>query len=151
MPQTYRDTIYLVDPRPSALTDDDYERLLAFRDGLRRFLHWSEQQARAAGLSPAQHQLLLAVRGDRTPGGPTIGDVAAHLMCKHHSAVELVDRAQAADLVERRVDAHDQRIVRLALTRHGARCLRTLSEQHLDELERLHPRLAPMWAGLPER
>lgn len=132
------------------LDDADYERLLAFRDGLRRFLHWSEQQARAAGLSPAQHQLLLAIRGDRTPGGPTIGDVAAHLLLKHHSTVELVDRAVAADLVERRVDAHDQRIVRLALTRLGARRLRDLATQHLAELDRLSPRLAPLWAGLPE-
>lgn len=137
------------DPGRPSLDDDDYERLLAFRDGLRRFLHWSEQQARAAGLSPAQHQLLLAIRGDRTEGGPTIGDVATHLLLKHHSAVELVDRAAAAGLVERRVDASDQRVVRLALTRLGARRLRDLAEQHLAELDRLSPRLAPLWSGLP--
>lgn len=131
------------------LDDADYTRLLEFRDGLRRFLHWSEQQARAAGLSPAQHQLLLAIRGDATPGGPTIRDVAAHLLLKHHSAVELVDRAQAAGFVERRVDADDHRVVRLALTRLGARRLRELAAQHLAELERLSPRLAPLWSGLP--
>ena len=67
-------------------------RLLEFRTGLRRFLHWSEEQARAAGLTAAQHQLLLAVRGH--DGGPTIGEVAEQLLLRHHSAVELVDRAE---------------------------------------------------------
>ena len=56
------------------LTTAEYERLLDFRTGLRRFLRWSEQEAVAAGLTPAQHQLLLAIRGHRDPAGPTIGD-----------------------------------------------------------------------------
>src|SRR5580658_11090764 len=45
------------------LSREDYENLLAFRSSLRRFLHWSETQARGAGLTPAQHQLMLAVKG----------------------------------------------------------------------------------------
>jgi hypothetical protein len=78
------------------LTGGDFENLLAFRTGLRRFLHWSQTQARAAGLTPAQHQLLVAIKGH--PGGqePTIGDLAGYLLLRHHSAVELVDRAAAA-------------------------------------------------------
>ena len=76
------------------LTDDDYVDLLRFRDTLRQFLHWSEEAAQDAGLTPAQHQLLLAVRGH--DGEPTIGDVAEHLMVRHHSAVELVGRAEQA-------------------------------------------------------
>ena len=75
-----------------ALTDHDYERLLAFRTDLRRFLRWSEQEAAAAGVTPAQHQLLLAIRGNPDPSGPTIGDVAEALLLPHHSAVGLVDR-----------------------------------------------------------
>src|SRR3546814_7346031 len=63
--------------------DAQYERLLGFRDGLRRFLRWSDDQAKAAGITPAQHQLLLAVRGHR--GQPTIGDLAQHLLLRHHS------------------------------------------------------------------
>jgi DNA-binding MarR family transcriptional regulator len=117
------------------LDDDDYGALLDLRDSLRQFLHWSEVQARDAGLTPAQHQLLLAVRGHR--GAPTIGDVAEHLMLRHHSAVELVDRAERAGLVHRRVDPEDQRVVRLELTRVGARRLAQLSAAHLDELRRL--------------
>jgi DNA-binding MarR family transcriptional regulator len=135
-------------PNGRDLTDADYRRLLDFRDGLRRFLRWSEEQARAVGLTPAQHQLLLAVRGHDDPHGPTIGDVAAHLMLRHHSAVELVDRAQSAGLVEREVDATDHRAVRLRLTRDGSARLAALASQHLDELKRLEPRLRPIWSGL---
>jgi DNA-binding MarR family transcriptional regulator len=116
-------------------SDHDYAELLRFRDALREFLHWSEQQARAAGLTAAQHQLLLAIRGH--PGDPTIGDVAAHLMSRHHSAVELVDRAERAGLLHRSNDADDQRIVRLTLSSLGEERLAALSAAHLDELRRL--------------
>ena len=62
------------------LADADYRRLLQFRTGLRRFLHWSEEQAERAGLTAAQHQLLLAVRGHDGHQGPTIGDVAGYFI-----------------------------------------------------------------------
>jgi DNA-binding MarR family transcriptional regulator len=130
------------------LTDADYRQLLAFRDGLRAFLHWSEQQAKAVGLTPAQHQLLLAIRGHDHPDGPTIGDVAAHLLLRHHSAVELVDRAQAAGLIDRVVDPDDARVVRLRLRRSAQHRLEQLTEQHLEELRRLEPSMRPIWAGL---
>jgi DNA-binding MarR family transcriptional regulator len=121
----------------SSLTDADYAGLLAFRDQLRRFLHWSEQQAIEAGITPAQYQLLLAVRGH--PGGtPTVGEVAEHLLLRHHSVVGLIDRAETAALVERRPDREDHRLVRLRLTATGARVLRRLAGSHLDEL-RLRP------------
>ena len=124
------------------ITDADYAALLGFRDELRRFLHWSEQQAVAAGITPAQYQLLLAVRGH--PGGaPTIGDLAEHLLLRHHSVVGLVDRAVAADLVERHVDPDDQRLVRLRLRPRGARLLRKLAALHLTELRRTMPAVIP--------
>ena len=129
------------------LRDDDFHRLLEFRDGLRSFLHWSEEQAKAVGLTAAQHQLLLAIRGHRGDA-PTIGEVAAHLLLRHHSAVELVDRAQTAGLVERTVDPLDHRVVRLHLTGDGRRRLSALAAQHLEEIRRLEPQLRPMWAGL---
>lgn len=120
------------------LSDADYEALLVFRDQVRRFLHWSEQEAVAAGITPAQHQLLLAIRG-HAGGSPTIGDVADHLLLRHHSVVGLVDRAVAAGLVERRPDPENHRIVRLRLTALGARQLRRLSALHLEELRRMMP------------
>jgi DNA-binding MarR family transcriptional regulator len=119
------------------LTDEDYARLLGFRTELRRFLRWSGEQAEAAGLTPAQHQLLLAVRGHADRRGPTVGDVADALLLRHHSALGLVDRAAEAGLVRRSQDADDHRVVRLRLTSSGTRTLARLSRLHLDELEEL--------------
>ncbi|HJR24593.1 MAG TPA: MarR family winged helix-turn-helix transcriptional regulator [Acidimicrobiales bacterium] len=128
------------------LDDGQYAQLLDFRDGLRRFLRWSEQQAKAAGLTPAQHQLLLAIRGHGDD--PTIGDLAGHLLLRHHSTVELVDRAEAGGLVRRDLDPTDHRIVHVRLTRSGRGHLAELSAAHLEELERLAPSVKPIWAGL---
>ena len=127
------------------LSDDDYERLLAFRDRLRQFLHWSEQQALDAGITPAQYQLLLAIRGH--DGDPTVGDVADHLLLRHHSVVELIDRAELAGLVSRQPDRRDHRIVRVRLTRIGAARLAAIAAAHMDELTRLGPELIRAWPG----
>lgn len=129
------------------LTDAEFERLLGFRDGLRRFLRWSEEQAHRAGITPAQHQLLLAVRGSAAP--PSVGELAGHLLLRHHSTVELVDRAVSAGLVERLTDEADHRVVRVRLTAKGERRLNALSEAHLEELSRLGPRLGALWRELP--
>jgi DNA-binding MarR family transcriptional regulator len=125
-----------------------YERLLDFRTGLRRFLRWSADQAATAGVTPTQHQLLLAIRGHPDPAGPTIREMAGYLLVRHHSAVELVDRAVAAGLVERRQDGDDLRAVRLCLTANGADRLARLSALHLEELRRFAPQLEALWDGL---
>jgi len=129
-------------------TQADYRRLLELRDGLRRFLRWSAGRAEEAGLTTAQHQLLLVVRAHDDPAGPTIGDVADHLLLRHHSAVELVDRAATAGLVRRVPDADDQRAVRISLTPLGNRRLAELSALHLEELRRLRGHLGALWKGL---
>ena len=136
----------MVTPRP--LRTDEYRRLLVLRTGLRQFFHWSQGQARAAGLTPAQHQLLLAVRGHGEPQGPTIGDVAGYLQLRHHRAVELAQRAEAAGFVERRHDRHDGRVMRLGLTRKDSAALGRLSAQHVEELARLAEDFRPLWEGL---
>jgi DNA-binding MarR family transcriptional regulator len=96
-------------------------------------------QVRRAGLTPAQHQLLLAIRGAERDGeGPTIGEVADHLFRRHNTVVGLVDRAVDAGLVERHhVDRGDRRMVRLSLTEEGCSRLAALAGLHLEELERL--------------
>jgi DNA-binding MarR family transcriptional regulator len=129
-------------------SDAVYAKLLALRTGLRRFERWSEQQARDAGLTPAQHQLLLAIRGHGDPAGPTIGEVAGHLLLKHHSAVGLIDRAEAAGLVVRTRTADDHRVVRLTLTSAGADRLEALSRLHVEELRRLANQLSDIGDGL---
>ena len=130
------------------LDQRDYERLLAFRTGLRRFLNWSGQQAEAAGITPAQHQLLLAIRGHPDPRGPTISDIAGYLLVRHHSAVELIDRAATAGLVARRADNEDGRTVRIALTSDGRERLERLAAAHLEEQERMTSQPHTLWAGL---
>jgi DNA-binding MarR family transcriptional regulator len=129
-----------------SLPESAYARLLALRTGLRHFERWSEQQARAAGLTPAQHQLLLAVRGHSDPRGPTIGEVADYLLLQHHSVVGLVDRAEEAGLVARVRDSEDNRVVRLRLSKVGSKRLEALSELHLEEIKRLAPRMG--WVGV---
>ncbi|MBS1888141.1 MAG: winged helix-turn-helix transcriptional regulator [Actinobacteria bacterium] len=119
------------------MTQEDYAALLHIRTVLRHFLHWSEEQARSAGVPPAQHQLLLAVKGHDDPAGPTIGEVAEYLALRHHSAVELADRAQKAGHIRRERDADDHRVIRLRLTTSGEDLIRLLSVPHLAELARL--------------
>lgn len=121
-------------PKPSA---QDFEHLLAFRVGLRRFQHWSENQAQAAGLTHVQHQLLVAVKGHPGSMPPTVGDLAGYLMLRHHSAVELVDRAEAAGMVRRTPDPDDARVVRVKLTARGDRLVTELTKAHLAELYKL--------------
>ena len=122
-------------------TDLDYSALLEFRTALRRFNHWSEQQARVVGLTHAQHQLLLAIKGHRGSEPPTVGDAADYLLLRHHSAVELVNRAQAGGLVERHRDSSDARMVRLRLTPKGEDCIERLTALHIAELRQLGPLL----------
>ncbi len=130
--------------------DVDYQRLLEMRTGLRRFLHWSEELAHSVGLTPMQHQLLLAVRGHSDPRGPAISDVAQSLLVRHNSAVELVDRAEGAGLVRRAADEDDARVVRLMLTAKGSERLEALAAATMEEVVRLDPRMEPLWAGLGE-
>ena len=119
------------------LTRRDFERLLEFRVALRRFQRWSEDQAQEAGLTHVQHQLLVAIRGHHGDRPPTVGDLAGYLLLRPHSTVELVDRAEAAGLVERIPDGDDGRVVRVRLTAAGERVLGKLTRAHLDRLHEL--------------
>lgn len=120
-----------------ALLDEDYQRLLAFRSELRRFLRWSEQTANNAGLTPSLHQLLLVLRGHPNLPGPTIGQAADELQMRHHSAVELVRRAEAKRLICREHDPVDHRRVHLQLTDYGRQQLEALTREHLTRIPTL--------------
>jgi DNA-binding MarR family transcriptional regulator len=129
------------------LTDQEYSRLLVFRAGLRRFLRWSERRAADVGLTAAQHQLLLAIRGHLDPGGPSIGEIAEYLCTRHHSVVQLIDRTEQLGLVTRnREEGKDRRVVRLTLTEAGKQTLALLGATHLEELRQL-PLLVGALAG----
>lgn len=124
--------------RLTDFADEDYTALLTFRVGLRRFLQWSGDQAAKAGLTAAQHQLLLAIRGHPDHRGPSVGEVAEYLCVRHHSAVQLIDRTEQLGLIMRnRTDSEDRRLVRLTLTLAGHEKLALLSTAHREELRRL--------------
>ncbi len=130
---------------PESLADQEYSRLLAFRAGLRQLLRWSERRAAEVGLTGTQHQLLLAIRGHSDPGGPSIGEIAEYLCTRHHSVVQLIDRAEQLGLVARkREQGRDRRVVRLTLTEAGRETLTSLSAVHLEELRRLTPLLSAL-------
>ena len=120
-----------------SLSAEDYQRLLAFRTELRSFLRWSEEAAHEAGLTPSVHQLLLIVRGAGSPDGPTIGEAADSLHVRHHSAVELAQRAEAMGLLTRERDPLDHRRVHLRLTDEGRARLESLTREHLSRIAAL--------------
>jgi DNA-binding MarR family transcriptional regulator len=133
---------------PIRPTDDDFRNNLRFRVTLRRFLRWSEEQANSVGLTPAQHQLLVAIKGHWGPEPPAVGEIADYLLLQSHSTVGLVDRAEAGGFVQRRADDKDARVVRVELTEKGDQLVTELTEAHLAELHNLAIALAQL---LPEQ
>ena len=128
------------------MSDVNYRQLADFRFALRLFLEFSSTAAREAGLTPQQHQALLAIKGLSISGPVSVGDVASRLLSRHHSAVELVDRLADAKLIERQIDPDDKRRVHIVLTAKAERALERLSTSHLEELKRLRPLLQAVLA-----
>ena len=119
----------------------DYHALAELRHQIRRFLHFSEEAARAAGLEPRQHQLMLALKGLPKGVRPRIGELAERLQIQHHSTVELVNRLEARGYVRRERAVEDRREVLLALTPKGERVLGELALHHHEELRSAGPGL----------
>lgn len=122
-----------IDPNAphEAVREEEYQWLLAFRTELRAFLHWSEQKANDAGLTPSIHQLMLVIRGFPADREPTVGEAAEMLYVRHHSVVELAQRAEQMGLVKRERDPGDQRRVHLSLTEEGRRRLESITRETL--------------------
>jgi len=128
------------------LTKEDFEALARFRSGIRRFLRFSEETVRRHGVRPQQYQLMLAVKGFPGRDWALVRELADLLQLRHHSVVELIDRAQTQGLVQRTTDPEDARAVRVVLTDQGERLLSRLSALHRDELRRMDAALAvPHW------
>jgi DNA-binding MarR family transcriptional regulator len=123
------------------LSKRQHERLAAFRYALRCFLHFSEEAAQAAGLTPQQHQALLAIKGYPGRECITVGELAERLQIRHHSAVELVDRLAVENLLARLPSAKDRRLVLVRLTRGGKEVLERLSAAHTEQLKTSGPEL----------
>lgn len=128
----------------------DYERLAAFRYALRRFLRFSEEMAAAQGLTPQQHQVLLAVQGMPGAEQATIGELAERLQLRHHSVVGLVDRLEKEKLLRREASPDDGRSVVVRLTAAGLRRLAAISAANRGELSRVGPDLQAALARVLE-
>lgn len=126
---------------PPPVRKADYERLAAFRYCLRRFLRFSEQAAQAAGLTPHQHQALLAIQGMPGRDHATVGELAERLQIRPNTALELASRLIRGGWLRRSVSPADQRAVRLRLTPAGIRKLELLTAAHREELKRVGPGL----------
>jgi DNA-binding MarR family transcriptional regulator len=132
--------------RTFELSLDDYRMLADFRYLLRQFFVFSEQGAKAAGLTVQQHRALLAIKAFE--GKTSIGDIADRLVIKHNSAVGLVDRLVQAGLITRNADRADRRRMTLAVTARGEKKLLAISGANRQELRRLAPLLATLVARL---
>lgn len=124
-----------------SLTLVDYQSMAELRYQIRRFLHFSEQVAREAGLEPRQHQLMLALKGLPKGVRPRIGELAERLQIQHHSTVELVNRLAAGGYVRRQRGGQDRREVLLSLTPKGEKVLQELGLHHWEELRTAGPAL----------
>ncbi|MEO6779998.1 MAG: MarR family transcriptional regulator [Bradyrhizobium sp.] len=122
------------------LTDADYAALAEFRYVLRQFLGFSERGAASCGLTPRQHQALLAIRG-AAHAKVSVGYVAERLALKPHSATGLIDRLEALGLVMRRPSTDDGRQALIELTPKARTLLRELSQTHREEIVRVRPML----------
>jgi DNA-binding MarR family transcriptional regulator len=133
----------------SNVSQKDYESLAEFRYALRKFLRFSEQAARAAGLSPQQHQALLAIRGFPSGEKVTVGALAERLCSKPQSTSELLSRLQRSGYVERDSSDADGRQVHVTLTEAGEAVLQRLASTHQQELRRLGPELKSLLEQAP--
>jgi DNA-binding MarR family transcriptional regulator len=142
------------------LTRAQMRRLAEFRFQLRKFLHFSSLAAGVAGLRAQQYQLLQCVWGMPEELDPTIANVAARMLLKHNSAVELVDRTIEQGLLRRCPDPTDHRRILIRMTPHGEQLLASLAAWHVRELEEAGPELiralrrvllTPQPAGNPSR
>ena len=130
------------------LSKKEYESLSAFRYALRRFLRFSEEAAEAVGLTPQQHQALLAIKGFPGRERVTNGELAERLQVRHHSVVGLVNRLEAQGLIVREQGESDRREFYINLTARGAELLERLTAAHQEELRHIAPQLGAVLEGM---
>jgi DNA-binding MarR family transcriptional regulator len=118
--------------------DSEYRALSDFRQSIHDYLDFSDNAARSAGIEPRQYQLMLAIRGLPRDVEPTVGTLAARLRVRHHSAVELIDRAGRNGFVERERSA-DGRFILVQLTPKGMDTLERAVAERLRELQSAGP------------
>ena len=127
-----------------SLSKAQYENLAAFRYNLRQFLRFSEDAAQRTGITPQQHQAMLAIKGFPGRDVVTVGELAERLQLRHHSTVELLDRLMDLKLITREQLTDDRRRVQVRLTARGEQILNKLSSAHEEQLRRIGPKLSAL-------
>lgn len=133
-----------------SISKAEFEALAEFRYTLRQFLRFSEEAAQEVGLTPQQHQALLAIEGFPGRSQVTVGELAERLQIRHHSAVGLIDRLESQELVARQPSASDHRQVYVVITKRGAQLLQKLTAAHREELRRIGPQFRAILERLSE-
>lgn len=114
-----------------------FEALSDFRFRLRSFLRFSEDAARAEGITVLQYQLMLHTQGFAGRQWASIGEIAERLQAQPHGVVALVSRCEEAGLVKRQTSKIDRRQVEVHLLALGRKKLARLALQHADQLAEL--------------
>ena len=135
-------------PKRQTLSQSEYQDLAGFRHALRQFIHFSEEAAKRAGVTPQQHQALLAIKGLPVAGQVSVGELAQWLGVRHHSCVGLVERLVVLGLIVKHTDPADRRRVFLNLTARAEHKLAALSAAHRDELRRRAGALGSLLAAI---
>lgn len=139
-------TVVIPDGEPGPMTKRDFEALARFRFAIRSYLRFSDETVREHGLTPQHYQLLLALKGFPGRDWASVGELARQLQLRHHSTVELVNRATEHGLVRRDTDPDDGRLVRVVLTDEGQRKLARLSPLHREQMQHMAAALTPpLW------
>lgn len=130
--------------KPKPLLKSQYEMLASFRYALRQFLHFSEISALSAGITPQQHQALLAIKGFPGRDSVTVGELAERLQLRHHSVVGLIDRLTSEGFVSRTPSTEDRRRVLIRLAQRGEKVLEKLSSVHQEQLKHIGPEISQL-------
>src|SRR5438067_13913803 len=117
--------------------------MAGYRFAIRRFLRFSEEAAREAGVTPQQYQLMLAIKGYPGRVYANITELAERMQLDHHSTVGLVDRTEERGLVRREQAEVDRRQANVRLTPAGESLLRRLVRVHREQLQRMREDLRP--------
>ena len=109
---------------------------------MRKFLSFSRRAlAEEAQLTTEQYEALLALKAFSHDTGLTIRDLSERLQVKHHTAVSLIDKLEALQLVRRAQGTEDRRQVFVSLTAAGSRILAKVAVLHRRELRIRSPEM----------
>lgn len=132
----------MTDMQLPPLEKKEFELLADFRYQIRKFLRFSENVTRKAGITPLQYLMLLNIKGYPGREWATIGELAERLQAQHHGVVALVSRCEKQGFVERRRSTEDRRRIEVRLLPKGEEYVAMLAGEHRKQLIVLNGRFS---------